>query len=529
MATAQKTALKSAGKTDWEKYCGFLHKPLKDFMETQERLLMRQIEFISGSGLWKKIAGDVRPRSPEEFRRVVPLTTYEDYREIFMGKQEHLLPAKVKVWAHTTGSTGEAKWIPYTEEFYDKRGDFFLTAALVSSELRGHVPLQRGDIFLYTIAPPPYGTGVGVKCSIEKFGVKVLPPLEQAERMTFTERIMVGFKMALDEGRIDVIAGIASVLVSIGKMFETIVAGYLESEDSNPKSKEKILRKYLEARRENRSLVPKDIFAPKAITCAGADASLFADTIEELWGRRPNECYGMTETGLFAIQPFGCGGMVLAPDLGYLEFLPEEMYNNTKPTTRLVDELEVGARYEPVITNFHGGCVFRYRTGDLIEVASLGDSARGIDIPTILFFSRADNVINLSGVVRLNERICWNVVEDSGVNYKGWTVTKEYRDDRIFIHFFIETFEPGRRVLKKVRQSAARTIATFEEVPEVLGYNPIDVSVLAEGTFARYRSEREAEGVDLGQMKPMHVNPKPAQLNMLKEISSALSQTQCFP
>jgi len=184
--------------------------------------------------------------------------------------------------------------------------------------------------------------------------------------------------------------------------------------------------------------------------------------------------------------------------------------------------LEVGSKYEPVVTNFYGGCVFRYRTGDLVEVVSLRDETNGFDLPMIRFFSRADNVINLSGMIRLNEKACWRVLEKSGVQYKDWLVTKEVRDEKIFIRFYVETFEPRRRVRNRLRKAAAKTVATFEEIPEVLGYNPLDVSILTEGTFARYRSEREAEGADLGQIKPMHVNPKPLHLERIKKISLAL-------
>jgi len=508
-----------AKKAIWKDYCGFIDKSVEYFLEMQNRLLLEQIEFIHSCGLWKKIVGNVYPRSPKEFRDAVPITTYDDYEEIFMGRLDSFLPGKVKIWAHTTGSTGEAKWIPYTGRIYDTRGDFFITAAFLSSGVRGEIPLQPGDVFFYTVAPPPYGSGLGVKSALEKYGLIALPPLADSEKMSFTERIVAGFRMALEEGRIDAIGGIASVLVNIGRMFEASIGDYLDSEKSTFRANKNILEKYLNAKKEGRPLLPKDFFSPKVITCAGADASLFSGAVEKYWGRKPSECYGSTESGLFAVQPHDCADMVMVPHIVYLEFIPEKRYNEKQPMTCLINELEVGKRYEPVVTNFHGGSVFRYRMGDLLEVTSLEDGGRGIHIPTIRFYARADNVINLSGTVRLSEKACWRVVENSRINYKDWVVIKEMRDEKPYIHFYIETFEPRRRVLSLMRKAAAKTIATFDEVPEILGYNPLDVTILAEGTFAFYRSEREAEGADLGQIKPMHVNPKPHQLKRLKEIS----------
>jgi len=495
-------------------------------MELQNTLLMKQIDYLRHCELWRTIAGDAYPNSPRQFRQMVPLTTYEDYREIFMNRREEALPARVKIWAQTTGSSGNVKWIPYTEEFYRKFGDIFITAAFLSSGKRGQVPIERGDVLFYTIAPPPYGSGLGVQSALEKLDLVVLPPFEEATRMTFAERIITGFRMALEKGRIDIIGGIASVLVNIGRIFETHIGEYLTSDDSAFAAKKSILKKYLQARSEGRPLLPKDLFSPKVILSAGADVSLFANAIERYWGKRPSECYGLTEAPLFAVQTPGCDDMVLVPNVAYLEFIPEERYNECQPPTHLANELEVGCKYEAVVTNFFGGCIFRYRTGDLVEVTSLKDAVNGIDIPTIRFYARADNVIHFSGVIRLNERACWRVIEESGINYNDWTITKEFRDEKTYIHFYVETFEPKRRVLGRMRKAAARTIATFDDIPELLGYNPLDVTVLPEGTFSQYRSEREAEGVDLGQIKPMHVNPKPLQIERLRRIARQLKGKQ---
>ena len=364
--------------------------------------------------------------------------------------------------------------------------------------------------------------GVVLVAALEILGLRAFPPFEEAEEMSFTERIVRGFMMALDAGRIDAIGGVASVLVNIGKMFEASLGSYLESDRPTSSGKRRILGKYLDAKREGRILLPKDIFNPKVILCIGADTSLLADSVEEYWGKRPSECYAMTEAGTFAVQPFGCSDMVFMPNVAYLEFIPEQKYNEEQPSTHLINELKVAQKYEPVITSFHGGCMLRYRSGDLIEVVALEDSAARIQVPVIRFYSRADDVISLSGLVRLNEKACWRIVEEAGINYNDWFVTKEVRGEKVFLHFHIETFESRRRVLNRLRKSAANTIATFREVPEVLGHNPLDVTILKEGTFSRYRSEMEAEGVELGKIKPVRINPAFDRLNRIKRIDREL-------
>ena len=65
-------------KKMWQKYCGFFDLSLKEFMEIQEHLLLEEIELVSGSPLGEKIMKGAKPRSMEEFRKLVPLTTYDD-------------------------------------------------------------------------------------------------------------------------------------------------------------------------------------------------------------------------------------------------------------------------------------------------------------------------------------------------------------------------------------------------------------------------------------------------------------------
>ena len=47
-----------------------------------------------------------RPRTVEEFRELVPLTTYKDYCPELLEKREDILPAKPVLWAHSSGQVG---------------------------------------------------------------------------------------------------------------------------------------------------------------------------------------------------------------------------------------------------------------------------------------------------------------------------------------------------------------------------------------------------------------------------------------
>ena len=62
----------------WQEYCGFLDLDLESYMKIQRRLLEEQIRLWCASPLGQKILKGRQPATVEEFRAMVPLTTYDD-------------------------------------------------------------------------------------------------------------------------------------------------------------------------------------------------------------------------------------------------------------------------------------------------------------------------------------------------------------------------------------------------------------------------------------------------------------------
>jgi len=72
----------------WQMCCGFLDLNIEQFMSIQRRLLLEQIELLNQSRIGKKIMGGLVPQNVEEFRKRVPLTTYQDYCPELSERQE---------------------------------------------------------------------------------------------------------------------------------------------------------------------------------------------------------------------------------------------------------------------------------------------------------------------------------------------------------------------------------------------------------------------------------------------------------
>ena len=50
---------------------------------------------------------------------------------------------------------------------------------------------------------------------------------------------------------------------------------------------------------------------------------------------------------------------------------------------------------------------------------------------------------------------------------------------------------------------------------EMLGLKPLEVTLLPQGAFSSYIAQRQAEGADLGHLKPPHINPSDEVLSLL--------------
>jgi hypothetical protein len=52
-------------------------------------------------------------------------------------------------------------------------------------------------------------------------------------------------------------------------------------------------------------------------------------------------------------------------------------------------------------------------------------------------------------------------------------------------------------------------------IEKLIDYKPVTVTMLSEGAFSRFVAKRQAEGADLAQLKPPHINPSNDVLELL--------------
>ncbi len=517
----------------WKKYCGFTEISVEEFMDIQKSLLMEQIDRLWDSELGRKIIGEKKPKSVEEFQKYVKLTDYNDYLPYLSEKNEEVLPEKPYMWVHTSGKTGEFsfKWIPYTKKMYEVLGSTsFSVFILCSARWRGDVRLEIGDKCLYTVAPPPYISGVLVDVSVEQFDFKLIPDPAVAKKMDFFDRIKEGMKGALAEG-IDFFFGLSSILIKIS---DQLVSSNKAGSDKEFKKElmrlpiiARLLKGKIKSLLKGRPMLPKDLWKVKGIFCTGSDTVIYRDKIKKYWGKEPLEAYGSTEFGDVANQSWNTKGLLFHPNNNFYEFIPLEDYYKMrsepgyKPPVYTLDKVEADKEYALVGTNFHGGILTRYVIGDIIKIISTSDEVNNVYVPQMVFSTRADDIIDIGGFTRLTEKIIWKAIENIDFPYVDWTARKEYLESKPVLTIYIEFKDDVNveKYTKLLHEELKRLDKPYRELEEFTGIFPLRVVPLNSGTFARYIERRKAEGADLAHLKPEHINPSNAVMEILFEMN----------
>jgi hypothetical protein len=519
----------------WQMCCGYLDLDIKGFMEIQERLLVKQLELLNNCALGKKLFRGKRPENLEEFRRLAPITTYKDYCPELLEKQEDTLPAKPVFWAHTAGRTGDysCKWAPLTEEYAQEISKVLFAIGIYSGcDKRGdtsHLPLNKISI-LYSVAPAPYISGTFADLIMRQWPVNYLPSLNEAQEISFEERIKLGFKKAMTEG-FDYFFGLSLILMNVGeKIRDESNKASLKPYLGSPKALWRLLNGKIRSKIEHRPLLPRDLWKIKGIIGSGTDSFVYKDKIKELWGRNPLDLYACTEGGIIASQTWDYSGMTFVPNVNFLEFIPEDenfkwqMDSSYKPKTLLLNEVRAGENYEIVITSFHGGAFVRYKIGDMIKIESLRNNKLGIDIPQMAFERRVDDFIDFY-VINLTERSIWQAIEDTGVPYVDWIAYKDPLNMTLNLSIELKeghnqnTEKLAKMIYNKLTEpdnNKATEVTRDNDLTDVSDFK-IKLDILPKGTFAKYISRRRAEGADIAHLKPPHVNPSDKVLSILTD------------
>lgn len=472
---------------------------------------------------------------------ILPYSSYEPYIERIAQGESNVLTADPVIYLNlTSGSTGKQKLIPVTRrsrrmrgwvnqigagfmiEALNRRnlpmGKLLLTSSVQSvGQTSGGIeygPISAGDLRL---------NGKGLYRQVYAHPFEALQPADSlarhyvclllALREPNTRMIGAHFPILalrlcdyLESYTEDLIHDVETGEIASWLKLEPEIRARLERHWSADPKRAAQLRHILKT--EGR-LTPDRIWDLSVIiTARGGTSDFYLKRFPAYFGNTPTfgGLYASSEAAFGVYSDLDDDGSILAVGSSFFEFIPEDQWQASQPTTLLPSEVVPGQRYRILITNYSG--FYRYDIGDVVEVLGFYNQA-----PIIVFRHRLGGALSAT-TEKTTEfhaaRVMQMLQQDFNLSLENFCITLS--ETGIPPHYivnieltagstlpepqaFIQQFD---RHLQSIHTSYA--IKRPEPIP------PPHLRILAPGSFTALRQRLIQRGTPESQLKFPHVS-----------------------
>ncbi len=474
-----------------------------------------------------------------EFRSAVPIRDYVDYgpwiSRIRGGESDVLWPGKPIAFATTSGTTGDDKLIPITEQFLH---DYHLGSVLTFTRMTLNAPsMILGRIL--TLGGPseesnlsgiPVGsiTGLLYRSFPSVLNSRLAIPPDVHNIGSYSEKLYVIARLALEVPVTAIIAvSPASLLVisdAINSMatevIEDIANGSLRPLSAAPENLETTLRMRLrpnpsrareleEALDQDARLLPRRVWPLRAVcTYMKQGHPSQWEAIRQAYGE-----LRIIDPGLVASEGRVSIGLypdkkhhAVIPVSSFVEFLPVNLTGCEEisdAATLLPDQLEKDHLYTPVISSANG--LMRYKLGDVISV---NKTVGGV--PLIEYEGRLDDSISVAGekVCDLHFREAIDRLRAIGYAVEGlWAVGIDWAGHKpcyLFLWETADTDESTSNFNHDLERALQDVNVSYRRKREQLLLLPVKAVPVAVGGLLSHNTKIHW----LGQAKQRHILPK---------------------
>lgn len=475
--------------------------------------------------LYKRYQANVKPNDYEDLRAYV-----EKHKH---GEENILFPGKPIMYATTSGTASEPKWIPITKRYlnnvYGKMTKVWLfnfiknrpkvfTGKIVS--IVGKV--KEGEAADGTF----YGSVSGVTQRDCPGFVKKLyaSPSSVFSIADYTARYYTLMRMGIERNITLIVTANPSTIVemqnNVNEYYDDycndIEQGTLKADLNIPLWIRNDIQPYLKPNpeRANRlralkqkygKVLPKHYWPNMQILntwkCGNTKVYVdkfkdsFPDTmLHQEFGYFSSECR-------FGLVLDDTNNTVLFPHFHFYEFIAEEDLENEHPHFLQLHELQQGKRYCPYVTTFAG--LYRYNMNDLVEV---GPSFQ--NTPTVHMIQKVNGIVTMTGE-KLHERQFIEAVHEAEKSLDIPTrFFVGFADmDKSAYHFYFEfadihtTQETAERFSKKVDEVLQTINIEYKAKRESFRVKDPITHRLRNESFETFKAQCIAEGARDGQFK----------------------------
>lgn len=392
--------------------------------KAQEAMLLRLARNAAGSEFGRQHSLD-KVRSVREFRQAVPVRDYEGLRpwmqRVFEGKVEALFPpaTRVLMFAVTSGTTGQPKHIPVTQEFlvnYRRGWNIWGVKALADHHdawLKKIVAISSDPSEWLSPTGLPCGAISGLLAQTQQWIVRRMYPVSPAVcRIADAQAKYYSILRSSITSDIGILTtanpSSAIRLAQAGRDHaERLIRDIREGTLTPPSHMDEPLRRQFRFRPDpaaarrlegiasrHGSLLPRHYWKPGFIGhWTGGTLGLYLPAVRELYGpQTPIRDIGLlaSEGRLSISLDDNTAQGVAEITSNFLEFIAVEQIEKADPDVLLAHQVQVGREYFLVLSNSAG--LWRYSIDDRVRVN--GFQGRS---PIIEFLSKGAHVSSITG------------------------------------------------------------------------------------------------------------------------------------
>ena len=471
------------------------------------------------------------------YNEKVPVNDYEALRPYVErhkhGESDILFPGKPVLYATTSGTTSEPKWIPITKEYlsniYGKMTKVWLfnfiknrhkvfsgkILSIVGKVIEGYAP--DGTVF---------GSVSGVTQRDCPGFVKALYSNPQCvySIADYNARYYVLMRMGIEQDVTLIVTANPSTIVELQNNVNVFFDEYVEDiEKGTLSQKVQIapeIRKELEACLKPNPKRAAELRALKAkygrvlpkhywpniqllTTWKCGNTKIYLDKFKDSFP----ESMLFQEFGYFASEcRFGLVlddtlNTVLFPHFHYYEFVAEEDMENPNPKYYQLHELQEGKRYCPFVTTFAG--LYRYNMNDLLEIGP-----KFMNTPTVHMIQKVNGIVTITGE-KLHERqfisAVQKVSEDTGLKVRFFIGFADLENSCYRYYYEFEDQEISQEQCedfnRKVDEVLKQTNIEYKAKRDSLRLKDPQAFRLVKESFEQFKAACIAEGARDGQFK----------------------------
>lgn len=498
--------------------------------------------------------------SPATYRRRLPLATHDDFRtdieRMSNGADNVLCVDRLSGFAMTSGTTGKSKLVPISTRQRRKTAldMMFLPQGFVADLLPDTRSGGRGLLLLSASTPGQTssglpvgpGTSLGMRHVLRASSWFWTSPAQAYQISNQADALYVHLLFALISGDAHYIsAPFASTVMDLFHTLELRAAelvydvrhGTLLGVPNLDPQVRRVLQKRLVPQPDLSLWLADELSAgmdgiatrlfPQLAyinTVTSGGFALYAQRLLRYIGELPvySSIYASTEAVLGIGVGLDAARYALIPGQAYCEFIPEGHIDEQQPTTWQLNELQLGHRYEIVLSTWSG--LYRYRLGDVIEV--IGHYQR---TPVVEFVHRRGALLNICGE-KTSERSAYTALLRStglaGLQLADFTtrIDTDSLPQRYVFYIELGSAEQptdvaalAAKIVDAVDSALCQSNSLYELSRTSNRIGTAEVRLVRSGTFRRLRDIFVQRGASPTQVKVPRVLGDPDMIAILEE------------